>query len=160
MSPFIHLGLMVTTILASGALSLAAETTVALDATTTAIVGTTTSGDLVVKNTSYSILPVPLTAAEVAAVNSKIGDNDGSAPGPYVGWTVISADKQPLGKITYSMQDKDGKISTFNMVLPDGHGIRVANGIAAMGDGTLELRLTQAEVLANAASGFSSITMQ
>ena len=50
------------------------------------------------------------------------------------------------GTITYSVQNGDGIISTFNMVMSDGHGIRVANGIAAMGDGTLELRLTQAEV--------------
>ncbi len=132
----------------------------ALDTTTSAVVGTTVEGDLIVQNTSYSILPVPMTAAEIAAVNSKVGDSDGKAPGPYVGWTVTSADKMPLGTVTYSVQDGDGIISTFNMVMSDGHGIRVANGIAAMGDGTLELRLTQAEVLANASAGFSSITVQ
>ena len=147
MSPFIRLSLLATTILVSGAASLSAATTVALETTTPAAVGMTGEGDLVVQNPSYSIMPVPMTAAEIAAVNSKVGDSDGKAPGPYVGWTVTSADKLPLGTITYSVQDPDGIISSFNMVMPDGHGIRIANGIAAMGDGTLELRLTQAEVL-------------
>jgi len=160
MSPFVHLGLLATSLAVTGAFSLSAETTALWNTPTSTVVGTTADGDMIVSNTTYSFLPAPMTEAEIAAVNSKISDSDGKAPGPYVGWTVTSADKMPLGTITSSVQDAAGRISTFNMVLPGGNGIRVANGIAAMGDGTLELRLTQAEVLANASAGFSSVTLQ
>ena len=41
--------------------------------------------------------------------------------------------------------------------MADGRSIRIANGISAMGDGTIELRITKAEVLAASVAGFSNI---
>ena len=155
----IKLAFLTTTILAAGALGVAADTTTVAPAAST-VVGTTAEGDLVVATTTYTIVAAPMTEAEIAAVNSELSDSDGQAPGPYLGWEVTSSDMMPLGKISYSVQDEEGKIATFNMRLADGRGVSIANGVAKMGDGTIQLRITLAELMANTGKGFTAITVQ
>lgn len=147
--------------LVGGASLLLAETAkVELNTTTETVVGTTAAGDPVMKQVTYMILPVPMTEAQIAAVNAAEGQGGGDAPGPYTGWTVISADKQEVGKVTFSVQDADGKIEYFNFVMPNNNRMRLTNGIAKMGDQMIELRINKADVDAHSTAGFSNVTVQ
>ncbi|MEI2686052.1 MAG: hypothetical protein V9G14_07040 [Cypionkella sp.] len=112
------------------------------------------------KQATYMVLPIPMTEEQIAAVNATEGLSDSPAPGPYAGWTVISADKQEVGTVTFSMQDADGKIEYFNFVMPNGHMMRLSNGIAKMGDKMIELRILKADVDANSTAGFNNISVQ
>lgn len=161
MTHFIKIGLLATTILGAAALSLAAETVVVpLNTQTDTVVGTTTNGDLVVKSTTYAIVPMPMTEAEIAAVNSDVVAGDNTVLSPYVGWQVNSSDNIEVGKITFSVQDVDGKISSFNMVMADGRHMRINNGIAEMGTKAIRLRISQTEVMASAIAHFSAIEVK
>ena len=120
----------------------------------------TAGGDQVVKEVTYMILPIPMTEAQIAAVNAAEGQGEGAAPGPYTGWTVMSADKFEVGKVTFSVQDSEGRIEYFNFVMPNNNRMRLTNGIAKMGDQMIELRITKADVDANGTAGFNNVTVQ
>lgn len=161
MRSMIKTALFTTVCLLGSANLISAETaTVELNTTTETVVGTTTEGDPVVKQTTYMVLPIPMTEEQIAAVNSTEGISDGPAPGPYAGWSVISSDKQEVGIVTFSIQDADGKIEYFNFVMPNGNRMRLTNGIRKMGDKMIELRITKAEVDANSTAGFNNVTVQ
>ena len=159
MRNIIKQSLLASTFLIGTAMALSAETVVVvpLDATGSAVIGTTLDGDLIVRKTTYVIVTPGMTAEQIAAVNSDKGLPDGPAPGPYFNWKVTSADGQPVGVVTYSVQDENGIIDNVVVLMEDGRSIRIANGISAMGDGTIELRITKAEVLAASVAGISNI---
>lgn len=159
MRNIIKQSLLASTFLIGTAMALSAETVVVvpLDVTGSAVVGTTVDGDPIVRKTTYIVVAPGMTAEQIAAVNSDKGLPDGPAPGPYFNWKVTSADGQPVGVVTYSVQDENGIIDNVVVLMEDGRSIRIANGISAMGDGTIELRITKAEVLAASVAGFSNI---
>jgi hypothetical protein len=99
-----------TTLFATLCLVGSAGLLAAQTATTKTVVGITEGGNQVVKEVTYMILPIPMTAAQIAAVNAAEGQGEGAAPGPYTGWTVISADNIEVGKVTFSVQDPAGRI--------------------------------------------------
>jgi hypothetical protein len=129
-------------------------------AQTETVVGTTASGDQVVAETTYKIVPVPMTQAEIDAVNTSDGLVEGDAPGPYVGWTVFTADNIEVGTIVFSVQDAEGRIDNMSFAMEDGRNVRISNGVRAMGANTVELRLTKAELEANATANYTNITVE
>ena len=141
MQTFVKTGLIATAISACAAFSVAADTAATI-ATTTAVVGTTTNGDLVVKSTSYKVVPRALTADEVTTFNTV----SAAPPSPYAGWAVISADGKGLGVVTYTSANNDGKLDYFGMTVPDGRTVQINNGIKNMKDGVIRLRFTLAEL--------------
>ncbi|SEN86155.1 hypothetical protein SAMN05216227_102823 [Pseudorhodobacter antarcticus] len=129
-------------------------------ATTKTVVGMTAAGDQVVKEVTYMILPVPMTEAQIAAVNAAEGQGGGAAPGPYTGWTVLSADNFEVGKVTFSVQDPEGRIEYFNFVMPNTNRMLLTNGIAKMGVQMIGLRITKADVDAHGLAGFNNVAVQ
>jgi hypothetical protein len=120
----------------------------------------TASDTEVVNDAAYLILPIPMTEAQIASVNAEEGQGGGAAPGPYTGWTVVSADNVEVGKVTFSVQDPEGRIEYFNFVMPNDNRMRLTNGIAEMGEQMIVLRLTKAEVDANSTAPFTNVTVQ
>jgi hypothetical protein len=49
-------------------------------ATTKTLIGTAAAGDQVVDEVTYMILPIPMTDAQIAAVNAVEGQGGGTAP--------------------------------------------------------------------------------
>lgn len=140
MQTFLKTGLFATAIVACTAFGVVADT--ATPAPTTAVVGTTAGGDLVVKDTTYKIVPRPLTADEVAAFKTVAV----APPSPYAGWAVISADGKGLGVVTYTSVNSDGKVDFFGMAVPDGRIVQINNGVKEMDEGVIHLRFTFAEL--------------
>lgn len=155
------IALLATTCLIGGTYSLAAETaTVVLNDPSTVVVGVTADGTVVAAQTTFVIVPTQMTEAELAAVNSPEGIENGPSPGPYFGWAVLGSDLQKVGMLTFSVQDKDGIIEYLQFQMADGRGMRITNGISAMRDHVITLRLTKDEVMLNATNGFSNISIE
>ena len=151
-------GLLATAILGATALTLTAETVVVPLATTdTAVVGVTPGGDVVVKSTTYSVVTLPMTDAEMADFKSYMA---ATATGPYVGWAVTSADNMPLGTVSYSVQDTAGNITSFDLLMADGRGVRMTPAISKLGNKELSLRINQADLMANVNAPFTMMDVQ
>ena len=162
MQSFVKTSVLATAVLTSSALGLMAEgtATVIVNQPNATVVGTTTEGDLLVMSSTLTIVTAPMAPEAIAAVNATTISADNPAPGPFVGWTVTSADKLPLGKVTASAQAKDGKIANFNMTLPGGRQVLIINGNREIGVKAIELRITEADVMDKVTAPFTTIKVE
>jgi hypothetical protein len=46
----------------------------------------------------------------------------------------MSVDNFEIGKVTFSVQDPEGRTEYFNFVMPNKNRMRLTNGITKMGD--------------------------
>lgn len=158
MTPFLKISLLATAMLGATSLTASAQTVVVpLEAPAATIVGTTTTGNLVVQSSTYLVVLVPSTDAAIAEYNAIVL---AAAPGPHVGWAVTSADEMPLGTVSYSVQDSAGNITSFDLLMPDGRGVRMTNAISKMGDNELLLRINKADLVAGAVAPFTIMDVQ
>ena len=106
-------------------------------------------------------VPVPEQPnAGFAEVSTPLPTEQIQAPGAYVGWPVMSSDNIMLGKVTQSMRDTEGRIVYVAFEVPNGHRMRIFNGIAAVDEQSITLTETAAMITSNMDEQYTNLMIR
>lgn len=84
---------------------------------------------------------------------------DSTAPGPYAGWPVLSSDGMRVGTVEFSPEAVDGNLAFVVVRAENGNQFKINNGIAAIGNDALTLKIDKSYIDANNSKAFTTFTV-